>query len=71
MNTQYLGKLFIGGQPSLLSFDTGSNWLAVTSNVGSAKEVSLAEHKPAYRPTMSRSSERVSSETVNEKYGST
>ena len=75
MNTQYLGKLYIGSQPALVSFDTGSNWLAVTSNLATASSGSdktmLAEHKPAYRPSMSRQSDRVSEEIVTEKYGST
>ena len=30
-NNAYVGKLYIGGQPAWLSFDTGSEWLTVAS----------------------------------------
>lgn len=38
MNAQYIGGLFFGSpkpQYAELSFDTGSNWLTVTSSLGS------------------------------------
>ena len=60
MNNQYLGKLFIGKQPAWLSFDTGSNWLTVSSG-----------SKKAYMPSMSLTARPISQEMVSEHYGST
>ena len=45
MNAQYLGGLYLGSptqQYAELSFDTGSNWLTVTSSLGSKPGNSVA-----------------------------
>ena len=36
LNTQYLGKMYFGApisQEAIIVFDTGSNWLTVTSDL--------------------------------------
>lgn len=52
--------MFIGGQPAWLSFDTGSEWLAVSSG-----------NRPVYLPQKSEFGHQFSTELVSEHYGST
>lgn len=69
MNAQYLGGVYLGSptqQYAELSFDTGSNWLTVTSSLGSMQGL-----KGAYDLMQTRTGFAVSQQIVNEKYGST
>jgi len=50
-----------------LSFDTGSNWLTVTSSLGAKR----GERKGAYDMKLTQTGFAVSKEIVHEKYGST
>lgn len=70
MNAQYIGALYLGSpkqQYAELSFDTGSNWLTVTSSLGSVR----GQKKGAYDLMQTGSGFAVSQQIVNEKYGST
>jgi hypothetical protein len=50
-----------------LSFDTGSNWLTVTSSLGAKR----GQKNGAYDLTQTKTGYALSSEIVQEKYGST
>lgn len=52
--------MYIGGQPAWLSFDTGSEWLAVASG-----------YRHVYEPKKSALAHRISKELLSEHYGST
>jgi hypothetical protein len=70
LNSQYTGALYIGSPKSQyaeLSFDTGSNWLTVTSSLGAKR----GEKKGAYDFSQTKTGFAVSKELVSEKYGST
>ena len=70
LNSQYTGALYIGSpkpQYGELSFDTGSNWLTVTSSLGAKR----GEKKGAYDFSQTKTGYAVSKELVQEKYGST
>lgn len=70
LNAQYIGALYIGSpkeQYAELSFDTGSNWLTVTSSLGSKR----GQKAGAYDLAVTRTGYALSSEIIQEKYGST
>lgn len=66
LNSQYLGTLYFGspnGQRATVVFDTGSNWLTVTSDL--CKECSTQAYK-----TKGSDSAINTSENISQKYGS-
>mmetsp|Transcript_1194 Transcript_1194/g.2181 ORF Transcript_1194/g.2181 Transcript_1194/m.2181 type:complete len:126 (+) Transcript_1194:246-623(+) len=67
LNSQYLGDIYFGSpesQHATVVFDTGSNWLTVTSNL--CKNC----HSQAYDTTKSRTAIQVDERTLDQKYGS-
>ena len=67
LNSQYLGKVYFGtptSQPATVVFDTGSNWLTVTSNLcqGCSSQ--------AYNTAHSDTAVKVQDEALDQKYGS-
>ena len=70
LNAQYIGAMYIGSpkqQYAELSFDTGSNWLTVTSSLGAKR----GQKNGAYDLHQTKTGYALSSEIVQEKYGST
>ena len=66
LNSQYLGNLYFGspfGQKATVVFDTGSNWLTVTSDI--CKKCSTQAYKTKFSETAISTNE-----TISQKYGS-
>lgn len=67
MNTQYMGQVYFGypmSQNATVVFDTGSNWLVVTSSLCPSCS------NWAYNPADSNSKQQVGTEAFEQKYGS-